>query len=182
VNGVIREAKRSYRAVSGTPMVQQGEKHQCNFYGMTRFVGQCLLVISGAVIASIAGCDRSTARLPAAQERQFQNEGIRRRADDVIFRWTRDPGGRDERREDRRASIVVTSSSLLIHKNAKVGLQLTPRTRKATTVERSGDRIRIRSGRGRSEEIWSFEAPEDAPGWATDIRNVINSLESGRRD
>ena len=135
--------------------------------------------MAAVVLMSISGCDRTTARLSAEQERLFQAEGIKRRADDLIFRYTRDPGGRGERREDRRASIVVTSSSLLIHKNEKVGVEITPRTRKEVAVERSGDRIRVRTGRGRSEEIWSFVPPDDASGWATDIRTV---MKSGSRD
>ncbi|HMA19680.1 MAG TPA: hypothetical protein VKO87_02690, partial [Gemmatimonadaceae bacterium] len=51
---------------------------------------------------------------------------------------------------------------------------VTPRTQKAVEVERTGDRIRIRSGSGRSEEIWSFEPESDAPGWTADIRAVTN--------
>ncbi|HEX5577464.1 MAG TPA: hypothetical protein VFX40_03760, partial [Gemmatimonadaceae bacterium] len=79
-----------------------------------------------------------------------------------------------ERREDRRASIVVTRSSVYIHKNDKVGLELTPRTRRETAVQRSGDRVRVRAGTGRSEEIWSFVPPDDAAGWTADIRAVIS--------
>jgi hypothetical protein len=127
-----------------------------------------------AVLAAVtASCDRSTSRLSAEQERRFQSEGIRRKEDDIVFRFTRDPGGRSERWEDRRASIIVTDSSVLIHKNEKIGLEITPRTRRDVTVQRSGGRIRIRSGKGRSEEIWSFEPQTDAEGWATDIRATI---------
>ena len=68
---------------------------------------------------------------------------------------------------------MVTRSSLLIHKNEKVGVEITPRTRREISVQRSGNRIRIRAGTGKSEEIWSFEPPDDANGWAIDIRNVI---------
>ena len=99
-----------------------------------------------------------------------------------MFRFTRDPGGRNERWEDRRASIVVTDSSLLIHKNEKVGLTITPRTRRDVAVQRSGGRIRVRSGRGRSEEIWSFEPESDVEGWTRDIRAVMQPSErNGRR-
>lgn len=101
--------------------------------------------------------------------------------DDAMFRYTRDPGGRDERREDRRASIIVTGSTVLIHKNEKLGIEITPRTRRNLAVERSGTRIRIRSGTGRSEEIWSFEPGDDAASWAADIRNVINATTGGRK-
>ena len=107
------------------------------------------------------------------QERRFAAETVVRRADDLIFRYTSDPGGRRERREDRLASIIVTRASVLVHKNAKVGLEITPRSRRQYVVERSGDRIRIRAGRGQSEEIWSFVPAEDPAGWVNDIRAVI---------
>jgi len=134
-----------------------------------------------ALLLLLGGCETSTSKLSAAQESRFQSEGIKRRADDVVFRYTKDPGGRDERREDRRASIIVTGGTVLIHKNEKVGLEITPRTRRELSVERSGSRVRIRSGRGRSEEIWSFEPQDDVAGWATDIRNVMNATTGGRK-
>lgn len=119
------------------------------------------------------GCRESTGALSAEQERRFAGETVVRRAEDVVFRWTRDPGGRRERREDRLASIVVTKASLLVHKNAKVGLEITPRSRREYSVERAGDRVRIRAGRGQSEEIWSFVPADDPEGWVADIRSVI---------
>jgi hypothetical protein len=128
------------------------------------------LVSIAIALAAATACDTSTSRLTAEQERQFASEGIVRRADDQIFRYTSDPGGRSERREDRKASIIVTHSSLLIHKNAKVGLEITPRTRREFSVQRSGDRVRIRAGSGKSEEVWSFVPPADAAGWTADIR------------
>ncbi len=136
---------------------------------MSRFSSALLVVLSLATVA----CDRTTSRLSPEQERRFQAEGIRRKADDIVFRFTRDPGGRSERWEDRRASIIVTDSSLLIHKNEKVGVEITPRTRRDVAVQRSGGRIRIRSGSGRSEEVWSFEPESDAEGWTRDIRATI---------
>jgi hypothetical protein len=132
------------------------------------------LVVLVSSLAAVR-CDTSTSRLTAEQNQRFEAEGITRRADDLTFRFTRDPGGRSERWENRRASIIVTRSSVLIHKNEKVGLDVSPRTRREVAVERSGSRLRIRSGRGRSEEIWSFEPPDDAAGWATAIRNVIKT-------
>jgi hypothetical protein len=127
-----------------------------------------------------AGCgDQGTSRLAPDLEQRFAAEGITRRGSDLDFRFTRGAGGRSERWENRRASIVVTGSSVFIHKNEKVGLEITPRTQKAVAVERSGSRVRIRSGSGRSEEIWSFEPPDDAPGWTTDIRAVIKRAKSG---
>lgn len=127
------------------------------------------------VALAAAGCEMSTSKLSQAEEQRFAAEGILRRADDQVFRYTKDPGGRSERREDRRASIIVTKSSLLIHKNAKVGLEITPRSQRALSVQRSGTRVRIRSGSGKSEEIWSFEPPDDADGWTKDIRALIKT-------
>jgi hypothetical protein len=134
--------------------------------------GRMAFAAFAAVVLS--ACSRTTARLSPEQEKLFAAEGVVRKADDVVFRYTSDPGRRSERWENRRASIVVTHSSLLIHKNEKVGLWVTPRTQKPVAVERTGDRIRIRSGSGRSEEIWSFEPESDAPGWTADIRAVTN--------
>lgn len=134
--------------------------------------GRMAFAAFAAVVLS--ACSRTTARLSPEQEKLFAAEGVVRKADDVVFRYTSDPGRRSERWENRRASIVVTHSSLLIHKNEKVGLWVTPLTQKAVSVERTGDRIRIRSGSGRSEEIWSFEPESDAPGWTADIRAVTN--------
>jgi hypothetical protein len=134
------------------------------------------------LLIGAAACDRHTGKLAADLEQRFTTEGITRRADDLDFRYTTDPRGQNERWEVRRASIIVTKSSVFIHKNDKIGLEITPSTRRDVSVERSADRIRIHSGRGQSEEIWSFVPPGDAPGWATDIRSVINlSKGSGKR-
>ena len=153
-----------------------GGVQRLTFPMMTRrFAGLASLALLAAVTAS---CDRSTSRLSAEQEQRFQSEGIRRKEDDIVFRFTRDPGGRSERWEDRRASIIVTDSSVLIHKNEKIGLEITPRTRRDVSVQRSGGRIRIRSGKGRSEEIWSFAPQTDAEGWANDIRATIRGAKT----
>ena len=137
------------------------------------------VVLVALAVAAISGCgDRHTGALTAAQEKQFADEGVLRRADDLDFRYTSDPRGRNERWENRRASIVVTKSTILIHKNAKVGLEITPAARRDLSVDRSADRVRIHSGRGQSEEVWSFVPPSDAPGWTTDIRSVIKSTKS----
>lgn len=131
------------------------------------------------LLVAVTGCgDVHTGALTGAQETRFDKEGMLRRADDLDFRYTSDPRGRNERWEDRRASIVVTRSTVLIHKNAKVGLEIIPTARRELSVERSADRIRIHSGRGKSEEVWSFIPPSDAPGWTDDIRSVIKSTNS----
>ena len=124
----------------------------------------------------VAGCgNRSTAGLEPATEARLAGEGIVRRADDLIFRYTVGAGRSNAGWEDRRASIVVTRSSVLIHKNAKVGIDIRPGAADRYSVERSGNRIRIRSGAGRNGEIWSFEPPGDAPGWTADIRSAIHA-------
>lgn len=129
-----------------------------------------------ALFLTVAGgcADRHTGKLSPELEQRFTSEGITRRADDIDFRYTTDPRGQNERWEMRRASVVVTKSSVFIHKNEKIGLEITPSTRRDVSVERSANRIRIHSGRGQSEEIWSFVPPADAAGWTTDIRSVIN--------
>ena len=135
------------------------------------------LRLGAALVALIvAGCAPGrTDALSSQLEERFAAEEVVRRAADLEFRYTRDPGGRDERREDRRASVVVTRSSVYIHKNEKVGLDLNSRTRRPTAVDRSGERIRVRAGSGSSEEIWSFVPPDDPAGWATDIRAAIST-------
>ena len=126
----------------------------------------------------VAACRERTGKLSPVQESRFAEEGVVRRADDLVFRFTRDPGGRRETREDRLASVVVTRSSVLIHKNDKVGLEITPRSRRFYAVERERDRVRLRSGDGRNEDVWSFAPPDDPAGWVTDIRAVIRASKS----
>ena len=128
----------------------------------------------GLAAALLAGaCREHTGALSPAMEARLTRETIVRRADDVMFRYTRDPGGRRERREDRLASIVVTRETVLVHKNDKVGVEITPRSRRDYAVERAGERVRLRAGRGAREEVWSFVPPDDASGWAADIKAII---------
>ena len=131
-----------------------------------------------ALALLVSGCQERTGKLPAAQESRVAEEGVVRRAEDLVFRFTRDPGGRREAREDRLASVVVTRSSVLIHKNDKIGLEITPRSRRFYAVERERDRVRLRSGDGRNQEVWSFAPPDDPAGWVTDIRAVIRASKS----
>ncbi|HKH82504.1 MAG TPA: hypothetical protein VKA25_02340, partial [Gemmatimonadales bacterium] len=107
-----------------------------------------LLLVTGA-----CGSVGSTAELPSELETRMLQEGVVRRAADLTFRYTLAPGRRSTRWEDRRASLVVTPMTILIHKNAKVGLEITPRTRRDVAVERDGNRIRMRTGGGGSEEL-----------------------------
>lgn len=131
------------------------------------------ILYSIAVALSAAACQERTGALSPADETRFADEGIVRRAEDRVFRFTRNPGTRRETREDRLASVLVTRKSVLIHKNEKVGLEITPRSRRFYAVERERNRVRLRSGEGRNEEVWSFEPPDDPAGWVVDIRAVI---------
>jgi hypothetical protein len=137
-----------------------------------------LVCASGFAVA----CQQKTGALTAAQQQRLETEGIVRRADDLMFRYTHDAGRRDAGWEDRKASIIVTKQSVIIHKNEKLGLEITPRTRRYVEVRRDRDRVRISAGGGRSTESWSFVPPDDAAGWANDIRTVIKSGGSNERN
>lgn len=143
-----------------------------------RHSGSILTALITGLSLTLGGCNSTTSKLSAAAEQQFAAEGITRRADDLTFRYTHDAGGRESGWENRRASIVVTRQSLLIHKNDKIGLEITPRTRRYVDVARVSGRIRIHTGSGRSQEVWSFEPPSDAPGWTADIRAVAKASQS----
>ncbi len=132
--------------------------------------------------AFAAACQQKTGALTAAQQQRLETEGIVRRADDLIFRYTHDTGRRDAGWEDRKASIIVTKQSVIIHKNEKLGLEITPRTRRYVEVRRDRDRVRISAGGGGSAESWSFVPPDDAAGWANDIRAVIKSAGANKRN
>ena len=137
---------------------------------MTRRIPVLLLLL--------AACSRDTARLSPEEQQQFATEGITHRADNVTFRWTRG-GGRTW--EDRVASIVVTKQTVLIHKNAKVGVRVTPVTLTTCEVHRDHDRVRISTGSGRAEETWSFTPADDAEAWTGDIRAVMHLAPCGGR-
>ena len=130
------------------------------------------------VLAAVQ-CAQDTSRLSPEQEARFQEEGILRRADTIVFHYTHESGYRlEERRENRLASIVVTKHSVLIHKNEKVGVEITPGSRRLYEVHRRATRVAIRAGSGRSAEVWSFEPPTEAEGWTRDIRAVIRKSPS----
>lgn len=120
-----------------------------------------------------------TSQLSPELSARFEQEVVVRRAANATFRWTIHAGTRRAEWEDRVASIVVTRQSVYLHKNEKVGFEITSRSRRAFKVEREGERVRIRVGSGASEELWSFVPPDgDAPGWTTDIRAVIRLSDS----
>ncbi len=137
--------------------------------------------LAGAVAllaAAAAGCSEKTGALTSSQQQRLESEGIVRRADDLEFRYTHDVGRRNAGWEYRKASIIVTKQSVIIHKNEKLGLEITPRTRRFVQVRRDGDRVRITAGGGQSAESWSFVPPDDAAGWAGAIREVIGLSQS----
>jgi hypothetical protein len=140
---------------------------------MSKMRAAIAIVLALSAITLGTACEQKTGALTAEQQRRLEAEGIVRRADDLTFRYTHDAGRRDAGWEDRRASIIVTRQSVIIHKNEKLGIELTPRTRRYVQVRRDGNRVRISAGGGKSAESWSFEPPDDAAGWATDIRAVI---------
>jgi hypothetical protein len=129
-----------------------------------------LLVAAG----TIGACQEKTGALTPSEQQRIDSEGLLRRADDLIFRYTHDAGRRDAGWEDRKASIIVTKQSVIIHKNEKLGLEITSRSRRYVQVRRDGSRVRISAGGGGSAESWSFVPPDDPAGWATDIRAVIH--------
>lgn len=139
-------------------------------------VGQASLVL-GLVVATgaISACQQKTGALTPSEQQRIDSEGVVRRADDLIFRYTHDAGRRDAGWEDRKASIIVTKQSVIIHKNEKLGLEITPRTRRYVAVRRDGNRVRISAGGGGSAESWSFVPPDDPAGWAADIRAVVQA-------
>ena len=126
------------------------------------------------MVTVTAACQNGrTSRLAPQVAARLAAEGIVRRADDLTFRYTSGAGRSNAGWEDRRASIIVTRSSVLVHKNDKIGIDIRPGHVDRYTVERAGTRIRIRAGTGRAAAIWSFEPAADAPGWTADIRAAI---------
>lgn len=132
-----------------------------------------------ALVLAAACRPADTSLLTPELARRFEEEGTLKRADNIVFRWTVGAGTRRGEWEDRVGSIIVTRQTVYLHKNEKVGIEITPRSRREYRVERDGDRVRIRAGTGRNEELWSFIPPDgDAAGWTTDIRAVIRLADS----
>ena len=125
---------------------------------------------------ALGGCAApDTSRLAPARDSALVAEGVRFRAANLTFRFTDDAGG-----ENRIASIVVTDRTVLIHKNDKVGIEITPASRRVYQVNREAERVRITAGSGRGREVWSFVPPSDAPGWTDAIRAVIRNSAGAR--
>lgn len=106
---------------------------------------------------------------------RFEKEGILRRADDLTFRRTISAG---QSWDEKRASIVVTHESVFPHVNAKPLVEITPRSTGSYEVHRDHDRLSLHAGSGKSAASWSFRPPDDADGWAVDIRAVIKRSKS----
>ena len=126
-----------------------------------------------AVVAALAGCHRTTGTLSDEQQRRFDTEGIVRRGVDLRFRYTHDAGTREAGWEEDDASIVVTKQSVVIHRGDRFRLEITPRSTGVYEVSRDHDRLVLHAGSGKSAVSWSFRPPDDAAGWAEDIRAVI---------
>jgi hypothetical protein len=123
------------------------------------------------------GCQK-TGKLSPDLTARFEKEGIVRRADDLTVRRTIAAGQRDSGWEDKRVSIVVTAESIFLHVNGKPLVQITPRSTGFYEISRDRDRLSLRAGGGKSAVSWSFRPPEDADGWAVDIRAVIKKAKS----
>ena len=135
------------------------------------------------VVILLLGCPADTARLDADQETRLAAQGIVLRADNLVFRHSQDVGRRDARHRDRRASIVVTRQSVLIHERGYVDFLIEPTSRRWVEVHRDGDRVRINAGTGGNTEVWSFVPPDDAGPWVRAIRDVIRaSASAANRD
>ncbi len=139
--------------------------------------------VSRAAIALllVAACQRTTGTLSEEQQHRFETEGIVRRAVDVLFRYSHDGGTRDAGWEEDDASIVVTKESVVIHRGDRFRLEITPRSTGVYEVARDHDRLRLHAGSGKSAVSWSFRPPDDAPGWAEDIRAVIRGTAGAAR-
>jgi hypothetical protein len=128
-----------------------------------------------AMLLMLAPACADTSRLDADQEARLAAQGVVLRADNLVFRHSQDVGRRDARSRDRRASIVVTTQTVLIHERGFVDLLIEPTSRRWLEVHRDGDRVRINAGTGGSTEVWSFTPPGDAEQWARAIRAVIRA-------
>lgn len=123
------------------------------------------------------GCPKTGKLSPELTER-FQKEGIVKQAGDLTFRRTIAAGRRDSGWEEKRASIVVTPVSVFLHVNGKPLVEITPRSPGFYQISRDRDRLSLRAGGGKSAVSWSCRPPDDADGWAADIRAVIKKAKT----
>lgn len=130
------------------------------------------------VLVLALACVADTSRLDADQEARLAAQGIVLRADNLVFRHSQDVGRRDARHRDRRASIVVTRQTVLIHERGYVDFLIEPTSRRWVEVHRDGGRVRINAGTGGNTEVWSFLPPDDVEPWVRAIRDVIRASAS----
>ncbi len=135
-----------------------------------------------AALILLVACNSDTSKLTPEQASRFASEAIRYRADNTVFRFSHDAGTPDAGWENRAASIIVTGQSVFIHKNEKIGIEITPTSRRFYEVHRDHDRVRISAGSGQSRETWSFTPPSDADGWTEAIRAVIKASKSAANE
>lgn len=133
------------------------------------------------VLVLAAACQRTTGTLGDEQQRRFDAEHVVRRAIDLPMRRTHGAGTRDAGWEESVASIVVTEQSVVIHQRDYFWLEITPRSTGSYDVARDHDRLSLHAGSGKSATSWSFRPPDDAEGWADDIRKVIRGTAGARR-
>jgi hypothetical protein len=134
---------------------------------------------AAALLLLALGCrPADTSKLSPEREAQLVAEKIRFRAANLSFRFSHDQGTRDAGWENRTASIVVTDSTVLIFKNEKVGVEITPSSRKLYQVSREKERVRVAAGSGQAREVWSFVPPDSAAQWTEAIRAVIKTSHS----
>lgn len=136
--------------------------------------GRALAVAALALAAwaALPSCARDTSRLTAEEDSRLETEGVVLRGPNLIFRHSRGAGTYGGRWEERRASIVVTTRTVLIHDGGRPLLTLSPRTRRDVEVRRDRGRLRIRAGEGRNAETWSFLPPDSLDAWAEAVRAV----------
>jgi hypothetical protein len=144
-----------------------------------RSAGASAALLALALVLAPAGCSTDTSRLSPAREQELESEGVLHRAGNIVFRHTENAGRTGSRWRDVVASIVVTKETVLIHRNERALLRLTPRTRRLVKVVRSGSRIRIQLAGPRATETWSFIAPDDPAGWAEEVRAVVKRIGTG---
>jgi len=138
-----------------------------------------MIAWKAGIVAALVGlgssCSHDTSKLSPELTTRFAAEGIRYRADNTVFRFSHDAGTSSAGWENRDASIIVTGKTVYLHKNEKVGIEITPTAAGRYEVHRDHDRVRIAVGSGGSKETWSFTPPGDTQGWTEAIREVIKS-------
>ena len=125
----------------------------------------------------LAGCQK-TGKLSPELKARFDKEGIVRQAEDLTFRRTIAAGRPDSTWEEKRASIIVTHESVFLHVNGRALVEITRRSTGFYEIRRDHDRLSLRAGGGKSAASWSFRPPENAEGWASDIRSVIKKAKT----